>query len=115
MTEELAPAPASTPAPSAFSPDVAGLPPDLAAFRLAPIPSEDETKLLDHYARMQRIDRYNRIKHDFNKPLRIEELRHMMLLLGALRAEVLRQKRADSTAAKKASALPAKQLSLDDL
>lgn len=96
-------------------PDVSGLPPDLAAFRLAPLPDEEATKLLPHMDRMQRIDRYNRIKHDFGKPLRFEELRHMMLLLGALRAETLRVKRAETAQAKKASAGPVKQMSLEDL
>lgn len=90
------------------------LPPDLAAFRASPIPSEDEARALPHIERMRRIDLYGRIKHDFGLDLTIEELRHNMILLGAQRAETLRVKRSESAAAKKASG-PVKQLSLEEL
>lgn len=92
------------------------LPPDLLAFRSAPIPTEDAAKTLDHMARMRRIDLYGRIKHEFGLPLTTEELRHIMILLGAQRAETLRQKRSDAAGAKKASANAAVQAySLDEL
>lgn len=103
------------PPPSTPTIDLSDLPPDLATFRSRPLPTEEEAKALEHMARMLRIQNYGRIKHDYGKPLTVDELRHCMILLGAQRAETLRQKRSDSAQAKKASAGPVKQLNLEDL
>lgn len=109
----LAPPPDRALAPNAPVP--LPLPPDLVSWRAAAIPSDELASTLDHMTRMGRIENYRRIKVDYKHPLTIEEMRHLMTLLGAQRAETLRQKRSESAAAKKASAGPAKQISLEDL
>jgi hypothetical protein len=88
------------------------LPIELKLFREAPLPEEST---LSHLDRVTRLQKYRTIRMDYATELTKEELRHVAIMLGANRAETLRQKRADTAGAKKASATPVKVLTLDDL